>query len=416
MGREAGTVVNAATTNWSIIPGPTRAWAQHVFRDLEPDAAWLKLSQQLIHILRLDEADPVAAWKERAETLIGAAAAMNERRFDALHFVSEGTDLTVGLLPTSNFLAAQFETVGGIEHRPNLPSEEIFGAPDPRRTDGVVRATKPLVLGGTIIRGLEVEFRDGRAIGSDRSIPFAKLARAAYLARVQLSATGFYATPKVHYDPKSLTGRPFFYFSYGAACAEVAIDTLTGEYQIDRADVLEDVGRSLNPAIDIGQVEGGFIQGVGWLTTEELWWDKKGELRTHAPSTYKIPTASDTPADFRIALYESGGNREDSIYRSKAVGEPPLMLALFAPVASVLEIQVRQQAKHTDHHADQHAKFTRNKPPADRCGRSGVGGFCAQCRCSGVNRAPIHAAGPLLFSGVLKNSSVTIRAPGCPRQ
>ena len=167
MVRESGTVVNAATTNWSIIPGPTRAWASHVFPDLEPEAAWLKLSQQLIHILRLDEADPVAAWKERADTLISAAATMNERRFDALHFVSEGTDLTVGLLPTSKFLAAQFETVGGIEHRPNLPSEEIFSAPDPERVNGVVRATKPLVLGGSEILGLEVEFSEGRAVRID---------------------------------------------------------------------------------------------------------------------------------------------------------------------------------------------------------------------------------------------------------
>jgi aminopeptidase len=165
--RESGTVVNEATTNWSIIPGPTRAWAAHVFPELDPDAAWLRLSQELIHVLRLDEADPVAAWTERGDTLNRAADKLNERRFDALRFVSEGTDLTVGLLPTSKFLAAQFETVGGIVHRPNLPSEEIFSAPDPQRVDGVVRSTKPLVLGGSEILGLEVEFSGGRAVRID---------------------------------------------------------------------------------------------------------------------------------------------------------------------------------------------------------------------------------------------------------
>ena len=123
-------------------------------------------------------------------------------------------------------------------------------------------------------------------------------------------------------------GRPFYFFAYGAACTEVTIDTMTGELRVERVDIRHDVGRSLNPAIDIGQIEGGFVQGMGWLTSEELVWDSAGRLMTHAPSTYKIPTASDVPADFRIALHESGGNREDAIYRSKAVGEPPLMLAI----------------------------------------------------------------------------------------
>jgi len=167
MVREAGKVVNDATTNWTIIPGATRAWAEFVFAGLDPDAAWQKLCDQLTHILRLDEPDPVAAWKQRADVLIGAAERVTARRFSALRFMSEGTDLTVGLLPSSKFLAAQFETVGGIEHRPNLPSEEIFSAPDPQRVDGVVRATKPLVLGGTEIEGLEVEFRGGRAVRID---------------------------------------------------------------------------------------------------------------------------------------------------------------------------------------------------------------------------------------------------------
>ena len=165
-------------------------------------------------------------------------------------------------------------------------------------------------------------------IGDVKRMPFAELAQLAYYARVQLWASGFYKTPKIHYDPKTLQGRPFFYFAYGAAVSEVAIDTLTGETRLLRADILHDVGRSLNPAIDLGQVEGGFIQGVGWLTAEELWWDKSGRLMTHAPSTYKIPVASDVPADFRVRLWEREENVEDSIHRSKAVGEPPLMLAI----------------------------------------------------------------------------------------
>jgi xanthine dehydrogenase large subunit len=156
----------------------------------------------------------------------------------------------------------------------------------------------------------------------------AELAEEAWKARVSLSSTGFYKTPKIEWDREKATGRPFFYFAYGAACSEVLLDTMTGEMRVSRVDILHDVGRSLNPAVDIGQIEGGFVQGMGWLTTEELMWDSAGRLRTHAPSTYKIPVASDVPDDFRVALFESGGNREDTIYRSKAVGEPPLMLAI----------------------------------------------------------------------------------------
>jgi len=163
--------------------------------------------------------------------------------------------------------------------------------------------------------------------GSER-ISFDELVAAAYMARVQLSATGFYKTPKVGYDPKTYAGRPFFYFAYGAAVSEVVIDTLTGEYKITRVDILHDCGESLNPAIDMGQIEGGFIQGMGWLTTEELWFDKTGRLQTHAPSTYKIPAVGDRPDDMRMAIYSAGHNIEETIYRSKAVGEPPLMLAI----------------------------------------------------------------------------------------
>jgi len=164
-------------------------------------------------------------------------------------------------------------------------------------------------------------------IGNDEK-RFSDLVGEAYLARISLSSTGFYATPGISYDRESARGTPFYYFAYGAACSEVVIDTLTGEYRLLRADILHDVGQSLNPAIDLGQIEGGFIQGMGWLTMEELWWDDKGRLKTHAPSTYKIPTANDRPDDFRMAIWEKGENRAPTIYRSKAVGEPPLMLAI----------------------------------------------------------------------------------------
>ena len=175
-----------------------------------------------------------------------------------------------------------------------------------------------------------VRFAANQVEIGDRRLPFAELVRLAYAARVPLWAAGFYKTPKIHYDAKTLKGRPFFYFAYGAAVSEVAIDTLTGETRLLRADLLHDVGRSLNPAIDLGQVEGGFVQGLGWLTSEELHWDRDGRLATHSPSTYKIPVASDVPADFRVTLWAGGENVEDTVYRSKAVGEPPLMLAISA--------------------------------------------------------------------------------------
>ncbi len=165
--KETGPVVNARTTNWTILPCPTRAWAQEVHPELAPDEAWSRLGEQLLHVCRLDEEDPVAAWRERAAVLVGAAERVTARRFDAVHFRGEGTDLRVGLLPTSTWIAAKFETVDGIVHMPNLPSEEIFCSPDPLRVDGVVRATKPLVLGGSVITGLEVEFVAGVAVRID---------------------------------------------------------------------------------------------------------------------------------------------------------------------------------------------------------------------------------------------------------
>jgi xanthine dehydrogenase large subunit len=163
--------------------------------------------------------------------------------------------------------------------------------------------------------------------GGNASMAFGELAKACRHNRVQLSAAGYYKTPEIHWDRAAATGKPFFYFAYGAACAEVVIDALTGEMKVLRADILHDVGASLNPALDLGQVEGAFIQGMGWLTTEELVFDGKGRLTTHAPATYKIPVASDTPPEFHTRLHMRP-NPVDSIYRSKAVGEPPLMLAI----------------------------------------------------------------------------------------
>jgi xanthine dehydrogenase large subunit len=160
-------------------------------------------------------------------------------------------------------------------------------------------------------------------------IAFAELCRLAHLGRISLSATGYYATPKIGYDRAQHRGRPFYYFAYGAAATEVVVDTLTGEMKLLRADILHDCGRSLNPAIDLGQIEGGYIQGVGWLTTEELVFSPDGRLLTHAPSTYKIPTCGDRPAVMNIALWD-GENVEETVHRSKAVGEPPLMLGISA--------------------------------------------------------------------------------------
>ncbi|MGB7240496.1 MAG: molybdopterin cofactor-binding domain-containing protein, partial [Sulfitobacter sp.] len=178
----------------------------------------------------------------------------------------------------------------------------------------------------------DVVFADGNVTTGETVYSFQDVAQMAYQARVSLSATGFYKTPKVAWDRIKGQGRPFFYFAYGAAVTEVCIDTLTGENRILRTDILHDAGTSLNPAIDIGQVEGAYVQGAGWLTTEELVWDDKGHLRTHAPSTYKIPACSDRPDVFNVALWDAP-NREDTVYRSKAVGEPPFMLGISAYAA-----------------------------------------------------------------------------------
>ena len=166
---------------------------------------------------------------------------------------------------------------------------------------------------------------DGVMVG-DQCLPFAEATRRAYMGRISLSSTGFYATPEIEYDRAAHKGRPFYYFAYGAAVAEVVIDTLTGEHKVLAVDILHDVGRSLNPAIDRGQIEGAFVQGQGWLTSEVVEWDARGRLLNHSPATYKIPTASDRPRRMRIDLWD-GENVKPTVHRSKAVGEPPLMLA-----------------------------------------------------------------------------------------
>ena len=177
-----------------------------------------------------------------------------------------------------------------------------------------------------------VVFSDGHVQAGEAEYSFAEVAALTHQARISLSATGFYKTPDIEWDRIKGQGRPFFYFAYGAAVTEVVVDTLTGENRILRADILHDAGASLNPALDIGQIEGGYVQGAGWLTTEELVWDNKGHLRTHAPSTYKIPACADRPPVFNVALWD-GENRADTIYKSKAVGEPPLMLGISAFLA-----------------------------------------------------------------------------------
>lgn len=176
----------------------------------------------------------------------------------------------------------------------------------------------------------KVDFGADKVTVGNETLTFEELVQLAWFGRVSMSATGFYKTPKIHYDRETFSGRPFFYFAYGAAVSEVVVDTLTGENRLLRVDIVHDCGDSLNPAVDLGQVEGGYVQGVGWLTSEELCWNEAGELTTHAPSTYKIPTCSDLAPDFRVQLLQNTGNREDTIYRSKAVGEPPLMLGISA--------------------------------------------------------------------------------------
>ena len=180
-------------------------------------------------------------------------------------------------------------------------------------------------------RASDIDFSSGSVIlPSGQSLSFSEAANECHMGRISLSSTGFYSTPEIHWDDDSLTGSPYYYFAYGVALSEVIVDTLTGESRVLRADILHDAGHSINPALDKGQVEGGFVQGVGWLTTEELMYDDRGALMTHAPSTYKIPACSDRPGELTVSLFDGEGNQSKTIHRSKAVGEPPLMLGISA--------------------------------------------------------------------------------------
>ena len=195
----------------------------------------------------------------------------------------------------------------------------------------------------------DVEFRNGQVRVRDHFLSFEEVIQKAYFGQVSLSSTGFYRTPKIYYDRDKAAGRPFYYYAYGVACVEVLVDTLTGEYRMLRGDILHDVGDSLNPAIDIGQVEGAFVQGMGWLTMEELVWNAKGKLMTNGPASYKIPAIADMPIDLRVKLVENRKNPEDTVFHSKAVGEPPFMLGIAAwcalkdAVASLADYKVQPQ-------------------------------------------------------------------------
>ena len=174
----------------------------------------------------------------------------------------------------------------------------------------------------------DIEFRQNRVYAGNESLSFAEAAQKTWSERVSLSATGYYKTPDIHWDSETMTGSPFYYFTFGASVSEVVIDTLTGESRVLTTDILQDVGSSLNPSIDLGQIEGAFVQGMGWVTSEELVWDSSGRLMTHGPSTYKIPGSRDVPPHFKVHILEDIPNPVPTIYRSKAVGEPPVMLAL----------------------------------------------------------------------------------------
>jgi len=208
----------------------------------------------------------------------------------------------------------------------------------PTRTDKVPNTSATAASAGTDLNGAAVadacrQIRERLAEvaatmpESGQQIPFAQLVEAAYKARTPLFAHGYYRTPEIHFDPKTARGKPFHYYAYAAAVSEVEIDGFTGENRILRADILEDVGDSVSPLVDRGQIEGGFIQGLGWLTLEELVWDQEGRLATNGASTYKLPSWTEIPAIFNVAFLERAAE-PGVIFGSKAVGEPPLMLAI----------------------------------------------------------------------------------------
>ena len=275
-------------------------------------ATWYNQAGALLHVYRDGSVHLNHGGTEMGQGLHTKVAQVAASAFgidlDAVHVTATRTDKVPNTSATAassgsdlNGMAAQ-NACDQILERLQVFAREQFGAEDVR------------------FEGNHVHF-------AGRRVPFAEFVDAAYMARVSLSATGFYKTPDIHWDRTAGRGRPFYYYAYGAACSEVSVDTLTGEYHVDRVDILHDVGKSLNPALDVGQIEGGFVQGMGWLTSEELVWDDEGRLQTHAPATYKIPLASDRPPIFNVKLAEWSENRERTIRRSKAVGEPPFMLA-----------------------------------------------------------------------------------------
>ena len=287
-------------------------------------------TREIRHFLHLHDVQPGGRTGARLHRRHRAAQSWRHRD-------GTGAHTKVAQVVAAEFGAASVTGAGirdghleGTEHL----GERGFGELRPQRQGGAgrqphdSRAAAAVRLRALWRAGDAGAVQAGQVLIGQQRLGFEELVRQAYRARVSLSATGFYRTPKIDWDKASMRGQPFFYFAYGAAVSEVAVDTLTGETQLLRIDILHDVGHSLNPAIDIGQIEGGFLQGAGWLTSEELWWNERGELKTHAPSTYKIPTARDWPAQSTIRLLQGEPNREDTIYRSKAVGEPPLMLAI----------------------------------------------------------------------------------------
>jgi len=272
-----------------------------------------------------------------------AGALVHVYKDGSIHLNHGGTEMGQGLfIKVAQVLAEEFQVdIGRIKISatdtgkvPNTSATAASSGSDMNGMAAVMAARKikqrlaKFAAGEYQVDQSEVEFANNQVRIGSRWLSFDELVMAAYLGRVSLSATGYYRTPKIWYDREQARGRPFLYFAYGAAVSEVEVDTLTGEHCLTRVDILHDVGRSLNPSIDMGQIEGGFVQGAGWLTSEELWWDQRGRLQTHAPSTYKIPACNDVPEQFNVQIWQAGHNREPTIHRSKAVGEPPLMLAI----------------------------------------------------------------------------------------
>ena len=260
-----------------------------------------------------------------------------------IHLNHGGTEMGQGLYTkVAQIVAEEFQvnvdTVGVSATRTDkVPNTSPTAASSGTDLNGKAAQAASITIKGRLIAfacekynvsEAEVHFKESQVIVGTETFSFAEFIQQAYMGRVSLSSTGFYKTPKIHFDRATGKGRPFFYYSTGAAVSEVLIDTLTGEYKLLRSDILHDVGHSLNPAIDIGQIEGAFIQGMGWLTTEELVWNDQGRLLSNNPATYKIPAISDTPSDFRVDLVPDDPNREQTIYNSKAVGEPPFMLGI----------------------------------------------------------------------------------------